>query len=68
MKVICVMNPKSKYSLTIGKEYDVISFESGKYKLRNDRGYIFSFNQWFFKSDSEVKSKIRDEKLELLIS
>lgn len=67
MKVICVLNPKNKYSLTIGSEYDVISFKNGKYELRNDKGYVFSFNQWFFKSTEEIKSKLRSERLDLIL-
>jgi len=68
MKVVCVINPKNKYSLTIGKEYDIISFENGKYTIRNDKGHSWSFNQWYFKSISEIKSKIRNDKLELLLT
>ena len=65
MKVICVI--KGKYSLTIGREYDVISFENGKYKIRNDKGHAWLFNQWYFKSASEIKSKMRNDKLEILL-
>jgi hypothetical protein len=68
MKVVCIINPKNKYSLTIGKEYNVISFENGKYQLKNDKGHIFSFNQWFFKSDAEIKIKMRNDKLDLLLT
>jgi len=45
MKVVCIINPKNKYSLTIGKEYDIISNENGKYRIINDKGYSWSFNQ-----------------------
>jgi hypothetical protein len=68
MKVICVQNPKNKFAIKVGNKYDVISFEGGKYTIRNDKGLIWSFNQWFFKSESEILSEIRNDKLNLILN
>jgi hypothetical protein len=63
MKVICVKNPRNKYAITVGYDYEVISFEGGKYKVKNDKGIIWRFNQWLFKTESEIRSKLRNDRL-----
>ena len=64
MKIVCVLNKKkNKYAITVGKEYDVISTEDGKYQIRNDKNFPCSFNKWFFKTYAQI----RDDKINLLI-
>lgn len=68
MKVVCIINPKNKYALTVGEEYDVISFEKGKYKIKNNKGFIWSFNQWFFKPSAQIKAERRNMRLNQLLT
>lgn len=62
MKVVCIDN--DGYSLTIGKTYDVIDVNDGKYKIRNDGGLIRIF---YYRSNLFKKlDDIRDFKLKEL--
>jgi len=67
MKVVCIKNSSfgglNSATLTIGKVYDVLNQKtlSIGYKIKNDEGVIFYYNEERFINLSDHRERIIDE-------
>ena len=62
MKVICIMNKKRYWGLTVEKWYHVINEDVFYYEIVDDLGY----KNWYPKRLFKTQREVRREKLELL--
>ena len=64
MKIVCVDNIGYESELTIGKTYDLISYSSrsfSPYKVLNDLGQVYSFDEERFITLDEYREKQIDK-------